>query len=858
MPENVFLTQQEMRCLPAMRNIFLSHERDNEHRYEPLRGCFFEDTGKGYLLFPTDNSADNFCDTIELLRSLVSLLTESSVYFALKNTIGRSSNMPTYLHWLSVNVTTEKLSVKSVPTYDSLEKTILLASKRKVSIAKMQAELILYAPRPLNDNQLNLVKRLFGDAARHHFTYMTESGKVKRFTGLDYFSTITMHIVEVASDQPYVVMLKDGNAKERLYWQNIQHLMQPLESSSHPASNSFRNSQCLPEDGALALDILGSGFNKDIRLHFSQFQSIGDILYAQMHYFPKTLGKIMHPDTGMACFKGRQVDTVLFFAEHEPSLLCSFTQKEFADWFLAAGIDKLNTFTQILLSKARAGMPYTLPATQDLISEIRTVMYYLLASSQEASNSLKAIVRDDTYKAYVNVRKSMSQEDKDKVKLLYSFCVYLTNAQEIHLVRNGLKEHFNIPLSSTYDIAYAPEEVVCVINISLNLISELFCKYLLYDKSLNSEASNCHDAVLAKINEASASDCYESDLANSNVLDMANGRSLLLFIHQSFFTMEHKKRSWPLPIACVEFSLERYSDRVVGGLLPTQFWVKDYFIRAYINDSALTADWIAVMHEERKFLLKYTEAVSTHLQATDSNYTLLKITVSSVDLLKVFNALQTLLFCDSSNFSYGTNTRVRVLPSVCDRSYLEKKSAFFVGEKDIYRDDVDTSGAEPGLFADEEGIVADNNEDFEEDDEIKLRRASKLRLFPEFKHFSTDLKALLPVGTNGSVPYLMACLLFDATLKQAQRDAGKEKSVNLNVILQAFQKTLTTQDYYIPLFEKNWDLLIKKHILPKEFSRIQDSAERIRVLCLPNIQERLFYAMIDWDLEKAARQGGAA
>ena len=832
-PEDMFFPMSSFRSKTDLYDTFLSYDIDT-YANERVRALFVEGEEKGYCLYPEGNAVDRCSDTQAFLQRIACLLSKSPVYFILANAAGRSSHVPIDLHWLSVDVISKKMHVVDVPTCASLVGTLYEANQRGECSYRMQAELILIAPYEPNANQLQIVKRIFGDSARHHFTYM-EAGVIKRFTDLSYVVNFSMRIVRGDSDQPCSVALMDNDAQVCLYRQNIDYLMQPLKSNlavATPSTSSASSTpQCMTEDDVsdriIALNVYRCSLDTKEWGDFSESTSASSCVSAILNKIdklqkstkpclppvtcPKDLSSILNRIDrkstkpylpSVTCPKDMRSDYLLFTAECNPHLLCLFTQKDFADWFLSAGIDKLSTFTQILLSKARRGEPYTLPATQELISDIRIVLLYLLdTSSQRAAEPLRSIVQEATYSVYASIRASISAEDKAKVKMLYNFCRYLRSDAEVHLARSGLKEHFNIPLSSTHNIAYAPEEVVCIINLSLNVISQLFCKYA------DSKGSRLHLDNYTRVDE-------------SNVV---NNCLLLFFMHKSYLTVEHRVKSWPLSAACLEFSLDYHNSRSGMFMFPKQLWIEDYFFQSYKDERFLFANWVAVMHEERKFLFRYIESVATLLKSTKQSFTTLSATLSSSDLLKVFNALQVLLFTASATAGASTNTHVRVLPLACDRSYHEKKSKLFRGAN-----------------------------------AVMLEEASELRLDEEFKFFSSDLKQLLPIGTNSSVPYFMACLLFDATLKQAQCDVGKEKPVDAGGILQAFQKTLAIQDYYIRLFEKSWNILISKEILPGKFSRIQDPVERLRVLCLPNIQELLFYAKIDWDLEAVTRQGNAA
>ena len=781
--------------------------------YNSLKGytAFIRETNGVYLnAIATHNGFvlhwDKWCPnhavhTQRLLGHLVRVLDASKVWHILSNAQVRGSSLPSCLLWLKVDDSSKQLHCQGIPTYMSLLSTFKLACDTKKVLGRMHARLILEAPCLPNADQLTFILHFFADTARHHFTSLCDGGDVRYFSET-CFHEFDLLIQLVAKHKPYSIALVDTDADVCLYQKDIQHLLQPLAIVDSPIAFPEKEGTISVFQKAFACTTLSSSqYLIPLKPEGNLYKESLKDAYSEYLLRLKQKQNQCLPCVSALCLPSDFIasDEMLYAVQYESPNLFAIPQKKFALWLLDAKVDNLDAFVHILLRKAQEREPYTLPASKEVVLQVVDVLRYLLS---ESSESLEKSTEDAaaplpleplSLGVLSKVRESIEAQDKDEALFLLRCCDSLASAEGVKAVRSELKERYGINFLSKHLIPYAPEETAYVIMRFLYRLSAFYETF--------SQNPSLYDCI---------PDSFKSFAENMLQSNVITDGVLLQFVLQKYVSIESFNKAYCLPLSIAGVSFEMNNPHDGLNMSPIFLLCHDYFFHAFGGDHLLSSYWVVLLHQERKVLVRLLESVSLFLLESLMEFSFLGKDVVAENLLTVFTTLIFGLFHEST----GNNgrTRVRVLPSSCDRSYLEKKFSFF--------------------------------------DQATLRESSRLRLNLEYEGFSNELKQLLPLKDNCSFTYFLACLLLD-TVTESLRNANGKASVDISHIMEAFQQRLSSQEALMRLFEKNWDAFVENGIFPKEFKQVTSSSDRLKVLCLPNVQEMLYYALISWDLHAA-------
>ena len=728
------------------------------------------------------------------------------------------------------------LKLKHVPSCTALLHTFLLAAGRKQERLPMHARLIFETPTgTINREQLEYVLNFFAESAHHYFKSLStnlsargdeaDNNFIHMHVG-DSRASLDLIVQQVSSAQSYAISLRDEYFDELLYRCCINDSMKKLEIGA----------ESLVFDGDLlllpyvgAFDVSKDALIKRDRCRLALSSRRIDHkrfcidLHVSGNTFPHRLcsSSLQMEEVQVNKIRSCQKNTIKFLPSIEalfvenynctiydlfhrrPASLHALTQKDFTKWFHNTPIKVVNVAMQSLLSRVQDDKPFTLPATSPLVSIIKDLMGYLLGKSTVDEKCIAQYVNAESLSILRQARRELllpsSDTDADEKKQIEQcrgkvFAVYLCCEQlafscdclETSLI---LKETFGFQIpQNLHHIAYPPQQTACLIISALRVLTFVYKFFGMCVVSVFERFEFCNELISKGI--------------------------LPIFLLQSEVSIPHLNKSTCLPVEIVGVTFDLRNSHDGNFYSPIEFLMHDFLFHAYFINSILDMRWKLLQSQERIELMHLIELVRTKLSKSSECYVVAKEAIKSIDLLQAFDQLFFVLMHEAFGGT-RTQTRARIIPSAFPHIFLEKITCYF--ERNY------------------------------------LPNPDTLVLKHRFSDLTADMQAVLPLKRYSSFPYFVAYIMFDTILKEARNampNADAFEALSAECLLVAFKKQLEEEVGLLYLYVRHWDQLIKDGVLYDDCVRITSHADRLRVLAMPHIQERLHLAIIDWSLEK--------
>ena len=753
----------------------------------------------GYILLVEEESSFQEEGTAKLLFCLSNLIQQSRILPIVAHAHIADGFLHHCLLWLTYSKTTRSMAIRHTPSYRSLVDTFKLACREEVSYNEMQARLIVEAPQLLNADQLQLVLHAHADSAWHHFrTYMQGMSPRKAISDWELDFALC---IKVKSGSTYNVALHDLYYNEVLYRKDITHRMKPLEVSTQKVSSKFSKFYLFSNQTSLRVKRLSEvEYMIPLNLRQNTFEST----YCENHevnflvsHANRILLKQIATEDGESNYLPavlppsviQQENFGMQWVTYHPDMLHALSQKDVARWLCDTPIDIVHNVVNMLLKKHQLGEPYTLPGSGEVITAIYYIMLFL--SKGATDEVILSVVNRKSYEVLKRVRSIMSEAQREEVLTLYKCCLCIVRLKDVPTAYLELARHYNVKFSFKPNIVYSPPATLFITIRALYLLSKLYSK------------------ASVGIEPFSIDPSYKLFFDKMLNEDFLNDGIFILCMLQSFVDVQHFNKAWSvaLSIAGISFNIDNMHDG--SNLSPIQLFIHDVFGHEFFRNGILNHYWKLQQSTERRLLVEGEEAVLSYLNTSSNTFIFLDKPITPQSLAYLFKHLFFLFVHEQSLAS--TQSSVRILPFACNRAYLDKVFVCF---------------------------IKDNN-----------KASHNLSLSAFYADFPQELKALLPIQDNSTVPYLLAYLLF-VTLVHFLQDNNLQSGDmldpnNVKQLFLAFDDKLERHERLMYFYDKNWNTLIKSNILPETFSSITNTKKRLNVLGLPNVQEMLFYAQID-------------
>ena len=796
--------------------------------------------------------------TYWFVSHLVSLLQASIV----RDIVGNHKKMDTfllhYMYWLDVTDSVDSknsrrsLIIKHLPSCASLVQTFLVALARGQSDLPVHGRLILEVPKgKVNREQLDYVLNKFAETAYQHFKTLSNAfTKATKscnflFSPVNYdTSKLELVFQRVAEDKPYIISLWDVFFDELLFRQDIDQPMQFLAGSATPilcAQNSillpqFRYSDsvleasdevsgdtlpfglvALPNDkltdrsvfrlvlpckqvahDRLCITVKFSG-NTYPDQHLSlakdiKNQQVQKMLLSQknpLHFIPPIEPQIVNCSTSL----------ITNYFHHQPDRLHAISQSDFAAWLLNTPIKEVHFAMQSLFGKVQDAKAFTLPASAQVVSIMQGFMEYLLGIGDTDDAFVAKYLKDSTSlpllqkarAAMVNVDSldDSVRQMQNALRALHACSKALSLQEQCADGSFSLEKAFNVQF----------EQQTYKIAYPPHQTAFLMAKFL---------------ELLTKVYDFSSGAAIEDDSMSRYYDALICKGSLPFFMLQFEVDIPHLNKATCLPVEVVGVTFDKNNHHDGLNYTPARFWGHDYFFHPYYINTFIDALWKWQQNYERVVLMHNIEQVRAQLASNVDSFTFVNESISPNSLLQAFDLLIFLLMHET----YGvinTHTRARITPFSFPHTFLEKVRAYFSN--------------------------------------VDLKFPYKLELEYLFEDFTDDMKALLPLRGNSSFLYFATCLLLDTVVEETRNVMPEREEVPVLDMITAFKQKLLKQEDLLYLYEDNWESLVNIGILYKNCASITNIDERLRVLALPHMQERLRNEIIHWPLDlQAAKQ----
>ena len=824
MIDRILLPAEFTSSLPILRQYFsdLARMTSDKEVKRSLNASVFEG---GFMLYVGCTFPHLEQTTLKLLNRITNVLQDTCTSYVLQQArVDNTAHVPRCLRWLAFSVETQTLTATSTPSYRELHHTFDFAYGIDRTLP-MEASLVLEVPKWPNADQLEYVFKTYGETAWHYFkschSYKNPIADIDDTIGFNF----NFRLIKAEDSRAYRVKLLDAYYDRKLYDLDIGDRLQALEASP-----------CTVDYDRSFLKFLDYTLNNLIRVSDSEFS-------LQLYTKSELAGEFNISESGPALLQMERIRriqlqensclpqaiglskgvydecSILRYIHDNPIRLAYLGQSDFARWLLEASLEDINTAVLILLKKDENGGAYTLPGSREIILSVHTIMSYLCDDKNNPSvheKDLRSIIKEETIEALRAIRETLSSKYKKDAKLLQSCSELLSDASAINEVRAQLSSRFALQFPSKHQIAYAPAEATCVIVQSLHLLSRIYAGHLdgfdFYgsDSDSDSDTLSLHSDDLKNYNPDYF---YESgvqlDLERIVKHNPLNAGLLMHCMLKSLVDVKHLNRSYSLPLGIATISFDLNNQYGGQNISPIHLFVRDYYDGEFAVDSMLNHHWKLVQNEERRILVRYYEALASHLIEEKQTFDFLGTSVKSKAISYMFTHLFSVFVRQTALFDSAAGGRF--LPSGRNGSYLEQSLIFFAGS----------------------------------DDPMKH---IELDLDEVFASYSDEFKALLPVGKNSSVPYLLTCLLFENFVRFLQHmplqdlEDQSNKGKHIGQLLSDFRVKCQKHGLLMERFQWNWQLLIENNLLPNVCEGITDVAERFRILGLPNVQQLLYYA----------------
>ena len=852
MPLTFKLPASSCRSIEGVTEFFKCHEIDLCHtKGEQVRA--FREVDHYILTVEYRESTYEGKDDVafELVEQWVALLQGGFVYRVLHNVHKQGAKKPLFLYWLSCDVASEQLSQVRNPSYVSVVNTFYAACYEDFylhstsQVKCIEAKLTLECARLPTFDQMQIVINQFVEPLKHEYKYLPYVNKVQCLKAEirefnDRYNYCDLYVKKNASHKSYSISLLDLNTDEYLYKEkDIGSIMLPLERGCGGGSIiPYAKNRIVLKPWLEEFTCQHENFEEENVYYKLTLKSLGNTfeykssysdgckteVIAQLNRIKSTfpdhieskfavkyrwqvidqLNKlsIAPNDKRSRAVKNCSDEVMLHCLQTEACNLHTLSQESFAQWLTSAPLSELNAFVLALLSKHQSNEIYRLPACIEVIEQAQSLLAYLLDAKSSAlveGERLLSILDKESLEVLTQAKSHITHAMRSKIDMLHKCCGWLSQAEKIQDIRNFFQSEYpNVRFLKNYSMAYSPEESCFVLVASLHVLSDLYhafgkrCRgrniFLGYDRLLDGQK-------------------LPDTLLNDNVL--------LQFVLQRYVKREHFINSWCIPISVggISFSMHNHHDNVC--FYPYGLVMHDYFYHAYYISSSIERPWKLVNDAQRMQLTEHLYQVYSLLMQQKESVCFLEEQVSLKEVLHVSSFLLFYLFHETS--TKNTNTRARILPCSTSKAFLEKKHAFM---------------------------------------ENKYSSTFNPSYVTQYLDLPEDIKSFLPIKSevtvHNTLPYAIACWLFDVVVEQGQTCYREKHAFDVKGAVKAFKQYLKWHEERIYLFEKNWAILIKKGIVFENLRDISDKTLRCLYLTMPIMQERIYCAAYNWDLEANA------
>ena len=780
--------------------------------------------------------------TDQLITYIVNLLQTSPVKDAVENPQKHGTYLPPYLYWLGL--IDETLHLKFTPSAPALWYTLALAAGQQIEQRPVYIRLFVDTPSgTVNREQLEFVLNFFAESAQHHFKCF-----YRGFGVSNVFGASELVFRKASNDKPYCISLIDAYFSIFLCKSNIDHEMKQLEKVSDPLVIDNNNlllphygeydEACIEPEKTLPFGLVVLPKDKlkahsDYRLvlpcsHISEHR-LSIALNIRGNTFPYMethspyeirwyqVAKLRLSQSSTTAFipsikqlfvvkaNATEAGSAILHAFHKyPDQLHLLSQKSFAHWFLETPVKDVNVAMLSLLRRVQEKEAFTLPASAQIVTVIQCFIGYLKSFSNVDEAMIKSHLKEEGSLPLLRklrpILLSISPNAEvatlnSNLGILYQACRLLPFKDKCIEATKILEEHFKVALSNGFhNLSYPSYPVAFLITRFLHELTRLYKYACNNDDFLEEKASFCETLICKGM--------------------------LPLFMLQDEVEVALLNKSIALPVELVGVSFDFINKHDGTTYTPATFWPHDYLAHGFSINSIIDTYWKMIQNADRVTVMHNIETVRAYLSNNqDVNFTFIDESIAAKQLLMIFDLLYFVLAHESSRDSAGrarTQTNMRLLPSAFPHTFLEKVHRCF--SSDTPKD------------------------------------PTELLLEHTFGDFTDDMLALFPLIGNSSFPFLLGYMLLDAIVEQTRNAKPQGGEVSSDILFAAFEAKLAAQEKLIYLYEQNWERLVEENILYPECAKITSSAERHRALALPNFQERLRSAVIDWKLEKESLQ----
>ena len=770
--------------------------------------------------------------TATLVASWLGLLQETPVYNTIKNATLYGTDQPAFLNWLVYNVASDCLLVKEdIPSYVCVISTFLYAGNinfKNCEIGRTcydeRYSLVLQSPRKVNAHQLRFLLYTFADTVNCDRPYLIDSNKVTLLghtttcLSLQDDAPLVLSLQTASPDATYEISLYDDRLAQRLRTKNIDVIMKAMEHRSEPLrfDDDFDVALFFPSTISWPSSILSSlrpsfSFRQlegQVQLKLSICEntyervSDGDVLTEQKRrmsekyeehtsYIPKADRLLaVSPD-----------NPVLQFIQNNAIALHAIPQSYIANWLLDENVFTVNAAVLLLLRKIQDREPYTLPGSREIIEVMQSILAYLQgiddALCSVPKERLLTFLNADSLCSLEKVRLGMLPNRKKEIPALYQCLLGLSDADKVPMVREKLAETYKIVIDDSHNIAFAPQETLYVMVQVMHLLTNI---YVGVSGCLYEDAKRYYldyDIWLEGVLNS------PSHLLNAGIFPQFNV--------QKYLSIDHFIFTWGVPVNLLGVTFDKDNKHDGNNMSSDMLWTHDCYDHPLTANAIIDDEWKLDLIEERLHFTQCVRQMSQCLSNSQQVYHFCGESIEAKDLLLIFKGLIFVLLHETCS---GTHTRTRVLPSSFSMPFWYKQLLFFNFNQNI--------------------------------------TSKHLLLNRLYGDFDQDLKKLLPIGEQSSVPFRLAVMLFDVLVSNMKDRYEKNEDFTVDEVLEAFQEKCLVQEKFICLLaqDKQWMLLVEHAVLPKRYALETSQAERKRLLNLPNVQALLANNTLPWALDE--------
>ena len=704
------------------------------------------------------------------------------------------------------SATNTTLSLHHAPSAPSLWYSVALAAGCREEKLPMQARLILEVPTStsLNSDQLECVLHFFAEPAWHYFKTLSTEFE-SELSSYNYFynhledpdASLDLLVRHVADDLPYKISLINMFFDELLFSSNVEHLMRGLVGASKPLDFTKDQVKILYKVKPLSCKELDVSA---YLLTLSVFKNTCDGVYyvnAEGFFFDQ-FAKINLLESHSIAYLPEvhafdEQDVILQQFYKAPIHLHEISQQSYVQWQLNASIATLNAASYSLLRRVQEKEAFTLPASAEVIASMKHIMVYLLDLNAADKRFVKRLVNADSFKCLTDVRNRFREYEA------------LENLEACTDSDQRLKSELAF-LYQCCDALSNPEHFATFRTRFLNKYKvEYYVQHnIAYPAHETASVITHFLGLLARI--------YKRALPYYSIFcNLLISRGILpQFMLQSHVTLPslNKLSCFSLGLVGVSFDKDNFHDGLNYSV--DLLWMHDYLGHIYKSNNIIDAHWKHSQNSYRQTVMHNVEQVRERLlEECFEPIQFLGEKIKAHDLLIAFDLL-TFLFTHELS-PLPTQTRTRILPIAFPHTYLEKTRSYFQAIVD-YPSEV-------------------------------------LSLNSSYMDYPKSFKNLLPLAKNSPYPFFAAYELFDAIVVQTRNAISHASELPVGALLSIFRENMSHQERLLHTYAQNWDTLLEKGILFKQFAHVKSYSKRLKALAKPHLQERLRASIIDWPID---------